>query len=87
MNELQRFAMMLEDFLIEPPKWPSSGASDAFLILAAVESNAGVPTGIAKHPEHGFFVLQTSGQGPYIIKSELDDEALAKVVAEWVVNQ
>jgi hypothetical protein len=34
----------------------------------------GAPIGIAKHPEKGWFVIGTSGQGPYIIWSEKENE-------------
>ena len=62
--------MSLEKYLIHPDEWETCGAPSEALDLAKDESSQGVPTGLVKHPEHGWFVLQTSGQGPYIIWSE-----------------
>jgi hypothetical protein len=61
-------AMELERKLIETSDWPC--APKAAYELALEESKQGVPTGIAYHPTEGWFVLQTSGQGPYIIWQE-----------------
>ena len=36
------------------------------------EFSAGVPTAIGYHEPLGWYVLQTSGQGPYVIWPELD---------------
>jgi len=34
------------------------------------EKLLGIPTAISKHPKAGWFVIQTSGQGPYVIWKE-----------------
>jgi hypothetical protein len=58
---------------------PSAGELETFIVtdhtgappeaveLFTSESSDGVPTAIVHHPEAGWFVIQTSGQGPYII--------------------
>jgi hypothetical protein len=40
--------------------------------VKVLEKENGIPTAIAHHAEYGWFVIQTSGQGPYIIWSQLN---------------
>lgn len=61
-------ASNLESKLIPTNRWDEAPKSAR--LLAEEESAHGVPTGIAFDPEHGWFVIQSSGQGPYIIWSE-----------------
>lgn len=59
-------AATLESHLIPKSQWVSA-PQDACR-LALDETDLGVPTGIAQDPETGkWFVIQSSGQGPYII--------------------
>lgn len=44
------------------------------LALYESETAIGVPTAIAYDKKHGWFVIQTSGQGPYIIWSEQEGQ-------------
>lgn len=53
--ELERYGVHPED-----PRVPTEAL--AFYCLGVAE---GIPSAIAYHPEHGWFVLQC-GQGPYI---------------------
>ena len=57
-------AMELEKYIV---KDAAADAPQEALQVLFEESKAGVPTAIAHHPELGWFVIQTSGQGPYII--------------------
>jgi hypothetical protein len=66
-NEL---AFELEHKLIPYKEWSKAPAA-AFEV--AMQSHAeGVPTGIAFHSELGWFVIQSSGQGPYIVWEDGD---------------
>lgn len=64
----------LENFIVKD----HTGAPPEAVQLFESESRDMVPTAIAHHPEAGWFVIQTSGQGPYIIwpipKMESDDK-------------
>jgi len=70
MSEIHRLAAKLERNLIPSTEWETCGAPEEAVALALEETRQGVPTGIAKHPENGWFVIQSSGQGPYIIWPE-----------------
>jgi hypothetical protein len=70
---LRRLAGELESIMVDPNTWDTCGAPIAAVALAEEETKHRVPTGIARHPEHGWFVIQTSGQGPYIIWQEGDE--------------
>lgn len=62
-----------ERLMIEPSEWDTREDIPAeALRLAKKESATGVPTGITNHPKYGWMVLQTSGQGPYLVWSERD---------------
>jgi len=63
-------ALQLEIYMIPTDEWDR--APKEARELAEKESASGASTGIAKHPEEGWFVLQTCGQGPIIIWSEDD---------------
>ena len=53
----------LEQYITQNHSKAPQEAIDMFL----EESLQRIPTALALHPEHGWFVIQTSGQGPYII--------------------
>lgn len=72
-------AMELEKYLIHPNKYGEHDIPEEMLELVNEEGGHGVPTGIAKHPEHGYFVLQTSGQGPYIVMRQLSEKERQRV--------
>jgi len=55
--------LTLEKFIVQDHK----AAPPEAVQLFNEESKSGVPTAISHHPDEGWFVLQTSGQGPYII--------------------
>ena len=60
-----------ERLMIDPAEWDTRDDIPAeALRLAKEESATGVPTGITNHPKYGWMVLQTSGQGPYLIWTE-----------------
>ena len=61
------FAGILEGLLIPTLDWDNPEVPAAARDLAKAETAEGVPTGIAHCPEQGWFVIQTSGQGPYVI--------------------
>ncbi len=65
---------LLEQHLVPSVEWYTCGAPKEALELAKEESMC-APTGIAKHPEHGWFVIQSTGQGPYIIWQEEASDA------------
>lgn len=69
MIELEE-ALDLEKDLIPFEKWDSCGAPSEAIRIAREESSQGVPTGIAFDPKRGWVVLQSSGQGPYLIWQE-----------------
>lgn len=59
----------IEKYLIDPKDWKTCGIEEKQLLMVEEESGEGQSTGIAKHPEYGFFVLG-AGQGPFMIWSE-----------------
>jgi len=63
----------LEESLVPPERWNSCGAPPDAVALARAESESGVPTGLAHAPRLGWVVLQSSGQGPYVIWSEREE--------------
>ena len=63
----EELAMLLEGFLVPSDQWATSGAPEEAVRIATQETKLGCPAGIASHPKHGFVVLQSSGQGPYIL--------------------
>lgn len=58
----------LEDHLIDHDKW--NEAPD----IARFQADEGVPTAIGKHPTLGWYVIESSGQGPYLIWSEWEEQ-------------
>lgn len=58
-------ALDLEKYIIRGA-FPEDLPKEAYE-LYQYEVAEGCPTAIAKHPIHGYFVIQTTGQGPYII--------------------
>jgi hypothetical protein len=46
--------------------WPKDIPQEA-INMYLEEVRMGIPTAIARHPTEGIYVIQTSGQGPYII--------------------
>ena len=61
------FMSELEKHLIPTDQWDNPEVPEEARTLAKSEARTGVPTGIAKHPERGWLVLQTAGQGPCVI--------------------
>jgi len=68
-------AFQLEKMMVKPKDWDICGAPAGAVELAKRESDTGAPTGIAKHPTLGWFVIQTTGQGPYIIWEERKNDS------------
>ena len=69
-------AFAYEQYMIPPDDWDNCGAPDeALLILQEEKDNMSV--GLAKHPEYGWAVLGTQGQGPAILWRKMDG------VQEW----
>lgn len=62
--------MVLEKKLIPITQYRRCGIPEDVIKLVAQETAGGLPTGIGKDEKLGWFVLQTSGQGPYLIWSE-----------------
>jgi hypothetical protein len=60
----------LERKLVPYAEWWTCGAPPEAVALATGESALRVPTGIAHDPILGWVVIQSSGQGPYIIWQE-----------------
>lgn len=60
----------LEKNLVPFEEWDSCGAPLEAVKIAREETHLGVPTGIALDPKQGWVVLQSSGQGPYLIWQE-----------------
>ena len=54
-----------ESHLVQTDLWGE--APEELRLLAEAEVQQGVPTAIAYIPGHGWFGVQTSGQGPYFI--------------------
>ncbi len=61
-------AFELEGYLVKEDQHQNAPAEAIKIYNEGVAE--GVPTGIAKHPRFGWFVIQTSGQGPYVIWEE-----------------
>jgi hypothetical protein len=61
-------AIELEKFIVHGAR-EDEAPEEARRILEK-ESADRVPTAISYHPDHGWFVIQTSGKGPYIIWKE-----------------
>jgi len=67
----EELAFEAENLMIPTADWETrEGIPAEALQLAQKETANKVPTGIAQHPKYGWVVVQTSGQGPYIIWSE-----------------
>ena len=60
-----QLAWEAEKYLIPSEEWDTSGVPPE--ALAVVEKSRGVPVGIARHPKYGWIVLESSGQGPYVV--------------------
>lgn len=73
------FALMLEKHMIPPDEWDTCGAPITLLGPAKRESDNGYPTGIAYHPEYGWFGLAT-GQGPFVWWYDMTHEEFEKLV-------
>lgn len=58
---------ILEKGFIPFERWDSCGAPPEALKIAREQTALGVPTSITFDPNLGWVVLQTSGQGPYVI--------------------
>lgn len=58
----------LEEFIV--PKDRHNEAPKEAVEIYEREIGDRVPTAIAKHPTLGWFVIQTCGQGPYVIWPE-----------------
>ena len=76
-------AFEFEKYLIEDPQqWDVP--SEAWAIYQK-DKFEGYPTGIAKHPEMGWAVVSSCGQGPMILwKEELTKEEQVKLMQELV---
>lgn len=91
MTEHDITAAELEAHIVRPDDARFGLAPEAARRLYAQEVAEGVPTAIAIHPRASFkwYVIQTSGQGPYIIwddfTQECDRELLAKVYEEGFI--
>lgn len=70
MNDSQRLAFELEGYMISRDEWDLCGAPEEAVRIAREETAQGIPTAIAKHPSKGWFVIQTAGQGPYVVWDE-----------------
>jgi hypothetical protein len=64
-RERERAACEAERHMVPSDDWRTCGAPLEAVALAEAESEAGYPTGIARHPTLGWMVLM-SGQGPFI---------------------
>ena len=60
----------LERKIVPYEQWDICGAPKEAVRLAHEETDLHVPTGIVYDESLGWVVLQTSGQGPYIIWQE-----------------
>ena len=60
------------DHLIDPEAWDTCGAPAEALRVATEGATKNVPNAIAKHPTHGWFVLESNGSGPYVVWWEKD---------------
>jgi hypothetical protein len=59
----EQFLLPMEESLAECP-WPEA-------VKEFREENLqGIPSAIGHHPQRGWFVLSTSGQGPYFVWAE-----------------
>jgi len=63
--EAEKHLIPLSQWRQHLPKMPEEGRA----ILRMEMDGPSGPTGLAKHPEHGYMILG-SGQGPFIIWSE-----------------
>lgn len=85
MRERDITALELEAHIVRPEDPRFALAPEAARRLYAQEVAEGVPTAIAVHPRASYkwYVIQSSGQGPYIIwddfTPECDSDLLAKV--------
>jgi hypothetical protein len=69
-------AFVYEQYAVPPAEWETCGAPDeAILVLREEQDNMSVA--LAKHPEYGWAVLGTQGQGPVILWRKQDG------VQEW----
>lgn len=76
------FAMMLENHMIPPNEWDTCGAPSALVGPAKRDADNGYPTGIALHPEYGWFGLGT-GQGPFVWFHEMTREEFNELVEDY----
>jgi len=58
----------LEVDMLPQERWPEAPPHMQYLVER--ETRDGVPTGIGWNTSLGYFVIQSSGQGPYLIAQE-----------------
>jgi hypothetical protein len=67
---VQELAFELEKHMMSWCDLETSGCPEEFVNAAKAASSEGVPTGYGRHPEYGWFVIWSAGQGPGIDKLE-----------------
>lgn len=81
-SEAQGFALQMEAYIIPSKYWDLHRANlseKGQQILAEAEADR-YPTAIALHPEYGYFILSSGGQGPCIDWSACSPERLAELI-------